>query len=126
MRINVTKRRPPGETIIPMINVVFLLLVFFLLTAQIAPPEPFALSPPDGTSETPAQNRGVLYVSAQGDLAYDDARGEDAWALIAARSAAESLEIRSDGRTDAAFVAALLKRLRETSDVSTQLVVSGG
>ena len=74
MRIDMPRRRPRGETIIPMINVVFLLLVFFLLTAQIAPPEPFRLTPPDAAdADLPARDRDVLYVSASGELAYDAA-----------------------------------------------------
>ena len=40
-------RRKPPESIVPMINVVFLLLIFFLMTAQIAPPDPFEINPPD-------------------------------------------------------------------------------
>jgi periplasmic protein TonB len=40
-------RRPRAESVVPMINVVFLLLVFFLMTATIAPPDPFASVPPD-------------------------------------------------------------------------------
>ncbi|WP_322867174.1 biopolymer transporter ExbD [Aquicoccus sp. G2-2] len=38
-------RRPRGEAILPMINVVFLLLIFFLMTAELAPPEPVAVAP---------------------------------------------------------------------------------
>ncbi|MGR3522560.1 MAG: biopolymer transporter ExbD, partial [Paracoccus sp. (in: a-proteobacteria)] len=34
-----------------MINVVFLLLIFFLLTAQIAPAPPFDVTPPDSRSD---------------------------------------------------------------------------
>lgn len=41
------KRRPRAESIVPMINVVFLLLIFFLMTAQIAPPDPFEVAPPN-------------------------------------------------------------------------------
>ena len=48
MQIDMPKRRPRGESIIPMINVVFLLLIFFLLTAQIAPADPAAGIPGSG------------------------------------------------------------------------------
>ncbi|NHX27772.1 biopolymer transporter ExbD, partial [Escherichia coli] len=39
-------RRDRGENIVPMINVVFLLLIFFLMTAQIGPPAPIDVTPP--------------------------------------------------------------------------------
>lgn len=120
------RRRPRGEAIIPMINVVFLLLVFFLLTAQLSPPEPFDLTPPDSASDLPTRDRGVLYVSASGELAYDAARGDDVWPLIAARDGDQPLEIRADGTTDAARIAALLERLRGVTDTGAQLVVNGG
>ncbi|MBU3030010.1 biopolymer transporter ExbD [Paracoccus marinaquae] len=126
MRIDMPPRKPRGESIIPMINVVFLLLIFFLLTAQIAPPTPFEVIPPDSRSDIPAQEQGVLYVSAEGELAYDAARDEAVWPLIAAREATIPLEIRADAATPGKQIAGLLKRLREVSESEARLVVSGG
>lgn len=125
MQIDLSPRKARGESIIPMINVVFLLLIFFLLTAQITPPEPFEVAPPDGTAEEPAQQQGVLFVSATGELAYDTARGEAVWPLIAAREEGRALEIRADGATEAVQIAAILGRLREVSANDAHLVVSG-
>ena len=45
--------RPARENIVPMINVVFLLLVFFVMTAQIAPPDPFDIAPPEAGDAPP-------------------------------------------------------------------------
>lgn len=126
MRIDMPPRKPRGESIIPMINVVFLLLIFFLLTARITTPDPFPVTPPDGEAGDPALLQGVLYVSAAGELAYDTARGEAVWALIAARDEATPLEIRADLATPATRIATLLRQLRATSNASAQLVVSGG
>ncbi|MBA49820.1 MAG: biopolymer transporter ExbD [Paracoccus sp.] len=126
MRIDMPPRRRRGESIIPMINVVFLLLIFFLLTAQIAPAPPFDVTPPDSRSDIPAQARGVLYVSAGGELAYDAARGEAVWPLIAARTDEGPLEIRADEAVEGVRIARLLKRLRTASDADLRLVVGGG
>jgi len=126
MRIDMPPRKPRGESIIPMINVVFLLLIFFLLTAQIAPSTPFPLTPPDSRSDIPAQARDVLYVSAKGELAWNEARGEAVWPEIAARDSDTAVEIRADASASAAAVAAHLKQLRTITDAGAQLVVSGG
>ncbi|WP_410218060.1 biopolymer transporter ExbD [Paracoccus sp. (in: a-proteobacteria)] len=126
MRIDMPPRKPRGESIIPMINVVFLLLIFFLLTAQIAPPTPFPLTPPDSRSDVPALAQDVLYISAEGALAWNEARGEAVWDQIAATEGTDPIEIRADAATPAAALAAHLKRLRTLRDAGAQLVVSGG
>jgi biopolymer transport protein ExbD len=126
MRIDMPPRRPRGETIIPMINVVFLLLIFFLLTAQIAPPTPFPLTPPASSAELAGANRDVLFVSADGALAWNEARDAAVWPAIAARTEEGPVEIRADAGLAAATLAAHLKRLREASGAEARLVVSGG
>lgn len=127
MRIDMPPRRPRGETIIPMINVVFLLLIFFLLTSQIAPSTPFDVTPPEGgNAELRAESRDVLYVSASGDLAWNEARGDDVWQAIALAAPEQPVEIRADRATPAVIVAAHLKRLREIAPEGARLVVSGG
>ncbi|MEO1911330.1 MAG: biopolymer transporter ExbD [Paracoccus sp. (in: a-proteobacteria)] len=120
------RRRPRGESIIPMINVVFLLLIFFLLTAQISPSTPFPVTPPDSRSDLRTQAQDVLYVSASGELAWNEARGEDVWPLIAARTDTLPVQIRADAATPAVSLAAHLKQLRQVTDAGAQLVVNKG
>ena len=43
--------RRGGDNLLPMINVVFLLLIFFLISAEMTPPEPFEVSSPRGASD---------------------------------------------------------------------------
>jgi biopolymer transport protein ExbD len=95
-----------------MINVVFLLLIFFLMTAQIEPPEPFEVTPPDASVQTPAEGHAILHVAANGDMAFDDARGEDA-VLIALQGfpSEDSLMLRADRTVPAETIAALLPKL---------------
>ncbi|WP_228461349.1 biopolymer transporter ExbD [Paracoccus liaowanqingii] len=119
-------RKPRGESIIPMINVVFLLLIFFLLTAQITQPTPFPLTPPDSRSDTAAGAPDVLYVSAQGELAWNAARGEAVWAALAAQAGTDPVEIRADAALPAAILAGHLQRLRAIAPAGAHLVVSGG
>lgn len=126
MHIDMPRRRPRGESIIPMINVVFLLLIFFLLTAQISPSTPFPVTPPDSRSDLRTQAQDVLYVSATGELAWNEARGEDVWPLIAARADTLPVQIRADAATPAVSLAAHLKQLRQVTDAGAQLVVNKG
>lgn len=114
-------RRARGESVVPMINIVFLLLVFFMLSATIAPPEPLPVSPPaaegglDGDTGAP-----VLHVGAQGALAFDGLEGE---AALAAAAAAGRLVLRADAGLEGAALAALLARLAAAGLASAELVV---
>lgn len=42
--------RKERENVIPLINVVFLLLIFFMIAGQMAQPEALAVTPPDSSS----------------------------------------------------------------------------
>lgn len=90
MRFSDPPRRQPPESIVPMINVVFLLLIFFLMTAQIAPPEPFEVVPPEAESQAESEGELIVYLSGEGEVAFRDASGADA-ALAALERARESL-----------------------------------
>ncbi|WP_371037298.1 ExbD/TolR family protein [Rhodosalinus sp. FB01] len=120
--------RPPARTrpeaIVPMINVVFLLLIFFLMTAEIAPPAPFDVTPPQAGAETGAEAGAVLHVSAAGRVAFGGAEGAAAWEALAARDAgAGPLTVRADATLPAAEFAALLRRLAETGAAEIELAV---
>lgn len=108
MRFAAPPRRRPAENIVPMINVVFLLLIFFLMTARIAPPDPFAVTVPASDAGDPAPGPAVLHVAADGALAFGAARGE---AVFAALDPAAPLSMRADTALPAADLARLLTRL---------------
>ena len=130
-------RRKPPESIVPMINVVFLLLIFFLMTAQIAPPEPFEITPPDVTGDgTPAEGEFTLYLGPDGTLAYGETFGEEA-ALTALEAAKDSycvaagcsdgvapppLILRADARVPGARLARLMPLIAQAGFPAIQLV----
>lgn len=137
MQFSDPPRRQPPESIVPMINVVFLLLIFFLMTAQIAPPEPFEVTPPqvaaDGAS---AEGQFTLYLSADGVLVYDDTQGEAA-ALAALSTAKKAycaaggcsdtvasppLILRADAAVPGARLAALMPMIAQAGFGEVQLV----
>lgn len=106
-------RRRPRESIVPMINVVFLLLIFFLMTSQLSPPEPFPVDPPASEQDNTAETAPILYLSAEGEFAFEDLRGAEAISLAAARHEKDAppLQLRADQAVLAKDVAALLKQL---------------
>ncbi|MEO1677987.1 MAG: biopolymer transporter ExbD [Pseudomonadota bacterium] len=95
-----------------MINVVFLLLIFFLMTAEISTPPPVEVDLPSAaTSQDPPDAEFELYLSADGLIALggSDVAGEAVWAAIV--GATGPVTLRADADTDAIKVAQTLSRL---------------
>ena len=128
------RRRPP-ETLLPMINVVFLLLIFFLISARMTPPEPFAVTPPEALALAEAQGDFTLYLAADGRSGYRDQTGDAALTAIADAltdhctradcvAVPPRLTLRADATMPAAQLAALLPRLVGLGFAGVDLVVN--
>ncbi|MEM8538699.1 MAG: biopolymer transporter ExbD [Pseudomonadota bacterium] len=118
-------RRPKGESIVPMINVVFLLLIFFLMTSQIVTPDPFDISVPTATREDEATADPVLYISATNTLHFDGVEGPDALARIKAVAEADAiLQIKADAALEASALAATLTQLTTAGFSNVEIVVA--
>lgn len=130
-------RHRRAENLLPMINVVFLLLIFFLMSAQIAPPAPFDVTPPQARAEAEAQGAFVLFIGADGQVGYGEAR--DAAALTALAAAREAycltadcaldparLTVRADAALPATRLAALLPDLSQLGIAQMELVARSG
>ena len=105
-------RRKRGESIVPMINVVFLLLIFFLMTAQITPPEPFPITPPEAEAEPAEAMPDTFYIAADGSFAYETARDRAVFEALRGRAPdAWPLTIRADADLPASVLATLLPEL---------------
>ncbi|WP_172327778.1 biopolymer transporter ExbD [Mangrovicoccus sp. HB161399] len=120
MRLATPPKRQPSESIIPMINVVFLLLIFFLMTAQIAPPAPFEVEPPKAASEAQPEGELTLLVDADGRLGFRDlAGGDEVLDAVAAEiedcsggcAGPAPLQIRVDAALPARQLAVLMAKL---------------
>ncbi|MFK7963133.1 MAG: ExbD/TolR family protein [Burkholderiaceae bacterium] len=68
----VAKKTDSDDRLIPLINVIFLMLIFFLLAGSIRPPDPFDIALPVSASEQvrPSETL-VLMVGANGELSMD-------------------------------------------------------
>ncbi|MEM6745134.1 MAG: biopolymer transporter ExbD [Pseudomonadota bacterium] len=119
------RRRPPADDdarVLPLINVVFLLLVFFMVAGRLEPAPPFRADPPRAASGAPdpagdAASMRVL-IGRDGALGFEGERLDEN-ALLAriavlgeGATLSETLEIQADAQVDAARVAALMRRLK--------------
>ncbi|WP_325048626.1 ExbD/TolR family protein [Pseudooceanicola sediminis] len=119
-------RRPRGESIVPMINVVFLLLIFFLMTSRLTPPEPFPVTPPTASEGAEADDTTTLYLSSEGEAGLRDLRGAAAIeAFVAENRGRDGIaQLRADATTEAAAVARALRELTEAGLADVALVVA--
>ena len=117
-------RRPRTESIVPMINVVFLLLIFFLMTSRLTQPEPIEVTPPTAGSETEPESDETLYADKTGLLHFGDAQNDAAIDIIAAQSSKNSIiQLRADADILASNLARILRKLSDAGLSRVELVV---
>ncbi len=117
--------RRSAENIVPMINVVFLLLIFFLMSAQISAPVPFEVTPPASSSNTSGDGSAELSISTEGALFFNGIEGEAVWDQLADLPKGSNLLIRADSAFSAAALTRILLRLNENGITSIALVTQG-
>lgn len=131
--------RRRGESVIPMINVVFLLLVFFMMSATLRAPGPVPAEPPRaapgadpaprGPGGRPDAHPGGLWIGADGAFAWGDLRGEAALdAAAAAFSGGAAALVTADRAAPGAALSAALRALalRGVPGASLRVTERGG
>lgn len=133
MRFQPPRPKNEDERILPLINVVFLLLIFFMLAGRLAATDPLEITPPHSSSQAPAEARDLqVLVAADGRLALDsEVMDESAFeeAVKARLGQDDSLRVwlKADGRADAEHVVAVMEALRDAGVERLKLLtVSGG
>ena len=117
---------PPRDTedhILPLINIVFLLLIFFMVAGALATPESVEVEPPEASvdGEEPDRDDTTLYIEADGALTL----GDEPVALEGlARAMGERNEIvlRADAAVEGVRVVAVMRALREAGLERVRLV----
>lgn len=119
-------RRPrmaQDRAIVPMINVVFLLLVFFLMTASLTPPPPLAITAPTAEAPRSDPQPGTLYIGADGSLVFGAATGDAALAALGGTARPTgALPVMADAAYPAADLARLLPRLAQIGITDIRLI----
>ena len=119
MRFPRPQRRVEDERILPLINVVFLLLIFFMVAGRLTVQDPFVVTPPKSASDGPSESIGLLIlVGTDGRLALN---GEElklpaltrALAGMAQDPADLKVRVKADGRAEATLLIEILEHLRD-------------
>lgn len=111
---------------LPLINVVFLLLIFFMLAGRLAAVDPFRTEPPRSASEGLTQaHETVVHVGADGRLALDGTIMGDEVALrdaVARRGMLRTVRLKADGQAPAVRVVAVMELLRDAGVENVDLL----
>lgn len=131
MRLLKAKPKSAAENVLPLINVVFLLLIFFMLAGalekadllDIDPPETLGTELPDGTT-------AILLVDKDGTLSFRDeiVRRDQIVARLTAWFTEHPdgrLKLKADAKSDAADVIALIEELRAVGLKELGLLATG-
>jgi biopolymer transport protein ExbD len=128
MRFSSPRPRNDEERILPLINVVFLLLIFFMLAGRLAVSDPFEIAPPHSATEGPAEAQEMMVlVGADGRIALDGVIVAETalQAALAERlgdDGTAGVRLKADGRAEATRVVAVMERLREAGVKRLKLI----
>lgn len=132
MRLPEPKPRDHGENVIPLINIVFLLLIFFMLAGTLSPPDPFDIEPPQTregrTMDEPG--RGLLLLSSDGSLAFegDTLSLEELPVRVGERIEEEDgfleITLKADAGTSATQLLDVMDALRDAGAESLKLLTT--
>lgn len=116
------------DRILPLINVVFLLLIFFMVVGSLSASDPFQIDPPKSANGDPGDPKDVvLLIGADGKLALDGAVLDAAGLLPAvtdklAAAPDREVHVKADRGAEAAAVVGILETLRRAGAEKVRLM----
>lgn len=114
-----------NDDLIPLINIVFLLLIFFMLAGNLRPPEPDAIDPPRIQQGAAASgDPPTVTLDRDGRLLHEGravprAAQDD---TIATLGTSELVRIRADHRVDSHILLTLVEELRRAGTREIELL----
>ena len=131
MELRFAKQEEEPDTILPLINVVFLLLIFFIMTGALHAVDFFNVDPPASSSEIQASlDDTVILVGADGRIAIDNKEVDeiDLQLAVSDKLAAKAgliFRIKADGRVDAARVVEVMELIEAVGVRRVKLLTLG-
>ena len=123
MRIFLYPRRVAKESIIPMVNVIFILLIFFLMTSSFIIPDPFEIEKPYADSSNKITREERLYISKTGKIVVANLDNEDAWRYLEKKTPKKLLLV-TDGRFPAKNLLDISEKLKELGVIEINLLTN--
>ncbi|HEY7883453.1 MAG TPA: biopolymer transporter ExbD [Cellvibrionaceae bacterium] len=125
-------RRPDQseERILPLINVVFLLLIFFMIAGTLSVTEPFDIKPTHSDTEAQVATDTLrILLGHQGQLALQEKTVTEVFLLTEvgkkiASNPSTRVQLKADGRVAGNKVVQLMERLREAGVEKLQLLTT--
>ena len=111
------------ENIVPMINIVFLLLIFFLITSSLVPRPVEIIERPFGLSDSNVEDPNYLFITGSSEIMYLGQTGEIAWDLIK-KNEPTTLTIEADRNLAANKFISLLNKLNDMNILHLEMIVS--
>ncbi len=115
MQLPFRKQEEEPDTILPLINVVFLLLIFFIMTGALHAVDYFNVNPPSSSSQIQGSlDDTVILVGSDGRIAIDNKEVDEVDLQLSildklAANAGAAVRIKADGRADAARVVEIME-----------------
>jgi len=112
------KKRQILDPILPLINIVFLLLIFVMMMSRVEGTDGYDVSPPISTSKNPAGQRDrLLVLNKDGRVWLDDVEMNDVTLMQYAQDQKrdhpnEIVKIKADAEVDAIQLISLMESLR--------------
>jgi biopolymer transport protein ExbD len=120
MRIARPQTRSRGEPMLPMINVAVLLLVLLAVGARLEPADSLPVTLPQAEGAPLPEGAARLFVSADGDVAFNALRGD---AAIAAAAEAGTVRLHADATLSGRELVGVLQALGQAGLRDAQMVV---
>jgi biopolymer transport protein ExbD len=115
MQFNFEKQEEEPDNVLPLINVVFLLLIFFIMTGALHAVDYFNVNPPSSSSEFEGSlDDTVILIGGDGRLAIDNKEVDEVDLQLSvsdklSTNSGAIFRIKADGRVDAVRVVEVME-----------------
>lgn len=128
------RRRPSADDpVLPLINIVFLLLIFFMVAGQLSASDPFKVTPPlSAMDPSSADEAPLVLLGADGALALDGVEIAQPALIDQLRARAEAaaaplgVRLKADHRAEAMAAARLIAAMKQAGVEKVRLLTRAG